>query len=96
MSRTVYFYQPDTRRDEPVIHSLAERYPRYGFKKLLQLLRRKGLISNASSSPSRSIYSVFCALAAAISVLFRDFNTLGMFLHLVFLAFWQRGAKQDT
>ena len=55
-----------------------------------------GLINNASPSPSRSIYSVFCGLAAAISVLVRDFNTLGMFLHLVFLAFWQRGAKQDT
>lgn len=41
LSRTVYFYQPDTRRDEPVIHALtelAERYPRYGFKKLFQLL----------------------------------------------------------
>ncbi len=41
----MYFYQPDTRRDEPVIHvltELAERYPRYGFKKLFQLLRRQG------------------------------------------------------
>jgi putative transposase len=37
LSRTVYFYRPDTRRDEPVIHALtelAERYPRYGFKKV--------------------------------------------------------------
>ncbi|MEN4036018.1 hypothetical protein P9A04_00645 [Serratia marcescens] len=45
LSRTVYFYQPDTRRDEPVIHALtelAERYSRYGFKKLFQLLRRQG------------------------------------------------------
>jgi len=42
LSRTVYFYQPDTRRDEPVIQVLAERYPRYGFKKLFQLLRRQG------------------------------------------------------
>lgn len=41
----MYFYQPDTRRDEPVILALtelAERYPRYGFKKLFQLLRRQG------------------------------------------------------
>ncbi len=41
----MYFYQPDIRRDEPVIHALteqAERYPRYGFKKLFQLLRRQG------------------------------------------------------
>lgn len=31
LSRTVYFYQPDTRRDEPVIRvltGLAELYPR--------------------------------------------------------------------
>lgn len=35
LSRTVFPYQPDTRRDEPVIMALtvaAERYPRYGFK----------------------------------------------------------------
>ena len=39
------FYQPDTQRGEPVIHTvteLAERYPRYGFKKLFQLLRGQG------------------------------------------------------
>ncbi len=45
LSRTVYFYQPDTRRDEPVIQALtdmAEHYPRYGFKKLFQKLRRQG------------------------------------------------------
>lgn len=45
LSRTVYFYQPDIRRDEPAIHALtelAERYPRYGFKKLFQVLRRQG------------------------------------------------------
>ncbi|CAY75130.1 hypothetical protein EPYR_02750 [Erwinia pyrifoliae DSM 12163] len=32
-------------RDEPVISALqqaAERYPRYGFSKLFQLLRRQG------------------------------------------------------
>lgn len=45
LSRTVSFYQPDTQRGEPVIHTvteLAERYPRYGFKKLFQLLRGQG------------------------------------------------------
>ncbi len=45
MSRTVYFYQPDTRRDETVITALAElaeRYPIYGFKKLFQILHRQG------------------------------------------------------
>ena len=45
LSRTVYFYQPDAHRDEPVILALteaAERYPRYGFKKLFQVLHRQG------------------------------------------------------
>ena len=35
LSRTVFRYQPDTQRDEPVIMALtvaAERYPRYGYK----------------------------------------------------------------
>ena len=44
LSRTVYFYQPDTWRDEPVILALteqAERDPRYGFKKLFQLASAK-------------------------------------------------------
>ena len=44
LSRTVYFNRPDTLRDEPVIQALteaAERYPRYGFKKLFQILRKQ-------------------------------------------------------
>jgi putative transposase len=35
LSRTVFFYQPDIRRDEPggqALTEAAERYPRYGFK----------------------------------------------------------------
>ncbi|MCS3465810.1 hypothetical protein M2374_003958 [Citrobacter sp. JUb117] len=42
----MYFYQPDTQRDEPVIHALtelAERYPRYGFKKLFHLLAGRAI-----------------------------------------------------
>ncbi|PXW52269.1 putative transposase [Grimontella sp. AG753] len=49
LSRTVFRYQPDTRRDEPVIMALtvaAERYPRYGFNKLFQILRRQGHVWN--------------------------------------------------
>ena len=45
LSRTVYHYRPDTTRDEPVISALqtaAERYPRYGFPKSFQVLRRQG------------------------------------------------------
>ena len=37
ISRTVYHYQPDIEKDQPVINTLLElvdRYPRYGFGKL--------------------------------------------------------------
>ncbi len=60
LSRTVYFYQPDTRRDEPVIHALTElteRYPRYGFKKLFQLLRRQGNTWN-----HKRVHRIYCQL----------------------------------
>ena len=60
LSRTVYFYQPDTRRDEPVILALtelAERYPRYGFKKLFQLLRRQGNAWN-----HKRVHRIYCLL----------------------------------
>ncbi len=57
LSRAVYFYQPDTRRDEPVIHVLAERYPRYGFKKLFQLLRRQGHTRN-----HKRVHRIYCLL----------------------------------
>ncbi|MCS2164480.1 IS3 family transposase [Scandinavium manionii] len=60
LSRTVYFYQPDTRRDEPVIQALtelAERYPRYGFKKLFQLLRRQGNRWN-----HKRVHRIYCLL----------------------------------
>ncbi|WP_458048170.1 IS3 family transposase [Klebsiella pneumoniae] len=45
LSRTIFRYQPDTQRDEPVIMALtvaAERYPRYGYKRFFQVLRRQG------------------------------------------------------
>jgi len=60
LSRTVYFYQPDTRRDEPVLLALtelAERYPRYGFKKLFRLLRRQGNTWN-----HKRIHRIYCLL----------------------------------
>ena len=63
LSRTVYVYQPDTRRDEPVIQlltelaELAERYPRYGFKKLFQLLRRQGNTWNR-----KHVHRIYCLL----------------------------------
>jgi len=45
-----------------------------------------GLTNNVSPLPSRSIYSIFCGLAAAISVFVREFYKLGMFLNLVFFS----------
>ncbi|RAR70486.1 helix-turn-helix protein [Pantoea ananatis] len=59
-SWTVCFYQLDTRRDEPVIQTLtelAERYPRYGFKKLFQLLRRQGNRWN-----HKRVHRIYCLL----------------------------------
>ena len=45
LSRTVYSYQADQDRDNPVIETLSElveRYPRYGFPKIFQLIKRQG------------------------------------------------------
>nr|WP_275984253.1 IS3 family transposase [Klebsiella pneumoniae] len=60
LSRTVFRYQPDTQRDEPVIMALtvaAERYPRYGFKKLFQVLRRQGKSWN-----HKRVHQIYCLL----------------------------------
>lgn len=56
----MFRYQPDTRRDEPVIHRLteaAERYPCYGFKKLFQVLRRQGHVWN-----HKRVHRIYCLL----------------------------------
>lgn len=60
LSRAVLRYQPDARRDEPVIMALtvaAERYPRYGFKKFFQVLRRQGNIWN-----HKRVQRIYCLL----------------------------------
>lgn len=60
LSRTVFRYQPDTRRDGPVIMALtvaAERYPRYGFKKLFQVLRSQGNTCN-----HKRVHRIYCLL----------------------------------
>ena len=60
LSRTVFRYQPDTRRDESVIEALtavAERYPRYGFKTLFQVLRRQGHVWN-----HKRVHRIYCRL----------------------------------
>lgn len=60
LSRSVYRYQPDRRRDEPVVEALldvVDRYPRYGFYKLFKLLRRRGHGWN-----HKRVYRVYCLL----------------------------------
>nr|HCI9088500.1 IS3 family transposase [Klebsiella variicola] len=60
LSRTVFRYQLDKQRDEPVIMALtvaAERYPRYGFKKLFQVLRRQGKSWN-----HKRVHRIYCLL----------------------------------
>ncbi|QEW31425.1 IS3 family transposase [Erwinia billingiae] len=60
LSRTVFLYQPDTRRDEALIQGLteaAERYPRYGFKKLFQVLRRQWHVWN-----HKRVHRIYCLL----------------------------------
>jgi len=60
LSRSVYHYQPDTTRDEPVIQTLlalVERYPRYGFRKLFVVLRREGHTWN-----HKRVHRVYCQL----------------------------------
>lgn len=60
MSRTVYHYKPDPKRDEPVItalQELADRFPRYGFGKMFPILRRHGHTWN-----HKRVYRVYCDL----------------------------------
>jgi len=60
LSRSVYHYQPDLSRDDPVIEALlaaVERYPRYGFRKLFLILRRQGHRWN-----HKRVYRIYCDL----------------------------------
>ena len=60
LSRTVYYYKPDLRRDEPVIKALqelADRFPRYGFGKMFPILRRQGHKWN-----HKRVYRIYCEL----------------------------------
>jgi putative transposase len=60
ITRTVYHYQPETDKDQPVIEALLElvdRYPRYGFGKLFPLIRRQGHTWN-----HKRVHRVYCAL----------------------------------
>ncbi|HFF3079714.1 TPA: IS3 family transposase, partial [Legionella pneumophila] len=60
ISDSVYRYKPDSRSDESVIVALqesSERYPAYGFSKLLKVLRRQGHRWN-----HKRVYRVYCEL----------------------------------
>lgn len=60
LSRSVYAYKATPRDDGPIIAALielAERFPRYGFSKLFQLLRRRGHRWN-----HKRVHRVYCAL----------------------------------
>lgn len=60
ISDSVYRYQPDVRRDEPIIAALqaaSEQYPAYGFSKLLKILRRRGHGWN-----HKRVHRIYCEL----------------------------------
>ncbi len=64
LSRTVFKYQPDTNKDQPVIEALlalVDRYPRYGFGKLFPLIRRQGHHWN-----HKRVYRIYCSLGLNI------------------------------
>lgn len=57
---SVYRYKPDNQRDEHLIMTLqeaSERYPAYGFSKLLKVLRRQGYGWN-----HKRVHRVYCEL----------------------------------
>ena len=59
ISRSVYHYRPNERKDDAVIEaiqSVVERYPAYGFSKVFTVLRREGRPCN-----HKRVYRVYCA-----------------------------------
>ena len=60
LSDSVYRYRPDVHRDDALIATLqavSERYPAYGFSKLLKVMRRQGHRWN-----HKRIHRVYCEL----------------------------------
>lgn len=60
ISTSVYRYQPDETKDEPVIQALhlaVDRYPAYGFPKLFKILRRWDYGFN-----HKRVHRVYCLL----------------------------------
>jgi putative transposase len=60
LPRSVYRYQPDTGRDQPIVEALLElahQKPELGFAKLFQILRRQGHQWN-----HKRVHRIYCAL----------------------------------
>ena len=60
ISRSVYHYQPNTDKDIPVIQAIqaiVTDYPAYGFRKVFNILRRRGYRWN-----HKRVYRVYCLL----------------------------------
>lgn len=60
VKRSVYRYQPDRGRDEPVVAALlklAHQKPEFGFRKLFEILRRQGHSWN-----HKRVHRIYCAL----------------------------------
>lgn len=60
LSDSVYRYRPDANKDDALIAALqavSERYPAYGFSKLLKVMRRQGHLWN-----HKRIHRVYCEL----------------------------------
>jgi len=60
LSRTVYRYQPNTQKDQPVIEALlalVDEYPSRGFGKLFTMLRRQGHRWN-----HKRVHRIYCGL----------------------------------
>lgn len=60
LSDSVYRYRPDANKDDALIATLqavSERYPAYGFSKLLKVMRRQGHLWN-----HKRIHRVYCEL----------------------------------
>lgn len=60
ISDSVYRYQPDVHRDDPIIAALqaaSDQYPAYGFSKLLKILRRRGHYWN-----HKRVHRIYCEL----------------------------------
>jgi putative transposase len=74
-----YAYQPNRLRDDAIIISLSglvERYPRYGFPKLFQMLTRKVHAQN-----HKRVHRVYCKMGLNISSKEKSVYRIGIHSH---------------